>query len=529
MTVLDLYDAVAVEFGEPDVCVIGAGAAGIILATQLIQRGLRVAVLEGGGRDLEQESQSLYRADVVGQPHEGVHEGRFRTYGGSTTKWGGEIVELEDEDFEPRDWLPGSGWPFRKEELKPYYARALSAEGMPVADPDAEIWRKAGAARPDLGESLEMRFSRFIPEPDFTDFTQLYKAALETSDRLTVYLHANAIQLVFGSDASRVVAVRCRTLHGHEMQVRARTFVLCLGGIETVRFLLQPDHRYPWHGHPLLGRHFQDHVVTTAGTVEVRDRRRFHMYFSNIWVGGLKYTPKFKLPASLREAENLLDATAEPLFADDAYLMRIKNVARASVGRRRFADVKAGDVAAMVGHLPALVRHAWEFKHHGRGYHAPHTPIALSVVCEQEPLGRSAIALTNERDALGLFRATLNWHVSDLELRTIARCAHLVERALAERAIATVTLDADLSSNPDRLRTQCRDWFHHMGAARMGPTQQDGVVDPQLRIHGIDNAYVCSSAVFPTSSSANPTHTLIALAIRLSDTLSQALASRPSP
>ncbi len=182
----------------------------------------------------------------------------------------------------------------------------------------------------------------------------------------------------------------------------------------------------------------------------------------------------------------------------------------------------------MVGHLPALVRHAWEFRRHGRGYHAPHTPIALSVVCEQEPLGRSAITLTTERDALGLFHAALNWHVSDLELRTMARCAHLVERALAERAIAMVTLDADLSSNPDRFRTQCRDWFHHMGAARMGTTEHDGVVDPELRIHGIDNAYVCSSAVFPTSSSANPTHTLIALAIRLSDTLSQALASRPS-
>ena len=140
---------------------------------------------------------------------------------------GGEIVELEDEDFEPRDWLPGSGWPFGKEELKPYYARALSAEGMPVADPDAEICGRR-ALRAWTSERAWRCASRgTYPNP--TSPSLQGKASLETSDRLTVYLHANAIQLVFGSDASRVVAVRCRTLLGHEMQIRARNLRALFG------------------------------------------------------------------------------------------------------------------------------------------------------------------------------------------------------------------------------------------------------------------------------------------------------------
>jgi choline dehydrogenase-like flavoprotein len=525
MTVLDLHDATGLEFPDPDVCVIGAGAAGIILATQLLKQGKRVLVLEGGGRDLEPTSQALYESDVAGHPHEGIHHGRYRMYGGTTTKWGGQVLEFGHEDFEVRPWMPGSGWPFGKNLLKPYYTRALAAEGITRAErSDEEVWRRLRLVRPDFGIDLESYFSLWTPDPDFT---RLYKTLLEKSDQLMVYLHANAVQLVLHPDPSRVGAVRCRTLKGREMQFRARSFALFWGVIETTRFLLQPGYGYPWEGHPLLGRNFQDHVAAVCGAIVVQDPRRFYNYFSNAWVRGLKYQPKLKLSVRLKEQEMLLGATAVPIFVEDESLLHLKAIAR-DVVHGRISRVKVGDASIILAHLPTLARHAWEFKRHGRAYHSGHTSIQLNIFCEQEPLGQSAIYLSSERDSLGLLRATLDWHISDLELRTLRRCTQIVQQTLKAQGIATVIPDADLLSITDRFRLKCYDSAHHMGGVRMGRLPDEGIVDPELRIHGIENAYVCSTAVFPTSGSSNPTHTLIALAIRLSDTLVQRLAGAPA-
>ena len=113
-----------------DVCVLGAGAAGIVLTMELLRLGKRVTLLEAGGVGIEAASQEPYRSEISGLPHTGIHAGRFRVYGGSTTRWGGQILELDDEDFEQRPNVPGSGWPFPKAALRSFYERALHIEGL---------------------------------------------------------------------------------------------------------------------------------------------------------------------------------------------------------------------------------------------------------------------------------------------------------------------------------------------------------------------------------------------------------------
>jgi choline dehydrogenase-like flavoprotein len=116
-----------------------------------------------------------------------------------------------------------------------------------------------------------------------------------------------------------------------------------------------------------------------------------------------------------------------------------------------------------------------------------------------------------------LLRARLDWRISELELRTIRYFAETAAGALAE--IADVELDAALLSGDDAFKTRCDDSNHHMGGMRMAAAPNDGVVSPELLLQGTKNAYVCSGAVFPTSGFSNPTHTVIALAMRLADRL----------
>src|ERR1700741_116073 len=114
-----------------DVCVVGAGAGGLVLATELIRQHKRVLLLEGGGlRRWERRSQALNKSRILGHRYVGAHSGRFRTLGGSTATWAGQITELDEIDFANRPWVPGSGWPISKSDLTDCYNRAIEIEGL---------------------------------------------------------------------------------------------------------------------------------------------------------------------------------------------------------------------------------------------------------------------------------------------------------------------------------------------------------------------------------------------------------------
>ena len=169
-----IFDFDQAETATPehaDVCILGAGAAGVALAIELAARGQHVTVLEGGGGTQEKRSQQIYDSEVIAQPHRGIHHGRYRTLGGTTTRWGGQILELQAMDFARRDWIAGSGWPFAKSELAPFYERALEYVGLRRVEHDDEaVWKALGLdcadaqfARDAFAPELTMMYSRWLP------------------------------------------------------------------------------------------------------------------------------------------------------------------------------------------------------------------------------------------------------------------------------------------------------------------------------------------------------------------------------
>jgi choline dehydrogenase-like flavoprotein len=152
-----------------------------------------------------------------------------------------------------------------------------------------------------------------------------------------------------------------------------------------------------------------------------------------------------------------------------------------------------------------------------RAYNPASSEISLRVHCEQRPDGESSITLADERDSLGLLRARLDWRISDLELETIRYYAETAATSLSQ--VAEVQPDSALLNRDPSFLDKCDDSNHHMGGMRMANSPDRGVVSPDLLLNGTRNVYICSGAVFPTSGFSNPTHTVLALAIRLSDHL----------
>ena len=107
-----------------DIIIVGAGAAGIALALELIDSKLQVLLLESGGLDANSDTNSLLEDHSVGLTYPDLETTRARYFGGTTNMWTGWCKPLDPIDFRPRPWLNIAGWPVSHEQLEPYYHRA---------------------------------------------------------------------------------------------------------------------------------------------------------------------------------------------------------------------------------------------------------------------------------------------------------------------------------------------------------------------------------------------------------------------
>lgn len=501
-----------------DVCVIGAGAAGIALCNELILQNKRVLLLESGGLNFEDASQQLYAGEATGVTFEGLLEGRARVFGGTTTEWGGQVLELNELDFKRRSWIEGSGWPLNKDELVSDYKRAIEFEGLELSPSDPqEIWKKLGLSPLKIGSELISEFSQWSPVPNFakSHFKKFFESKL-----VTVCLHANACEFNFGEFSNIIESVNVRTLTGKSCNVRARQFVLCVGAIETCRLLLQPRANRkiaPWSDNRYLGRHFNEHISCFAADIYDLRVDPVRGYFDYTFVDGFKFHPKMKMSDDVQEKYKTLNVcgTISFVVGQEEIIGRAYKIFRL-VKKRRFSEISRYDYIFLLRHMPALLWHITPY--HFSAWSAARLAAAsvkLCVHCEQSPYSESQITLTTARDQLGLFRPKIDWRISEEEISSIARYVEIARATFAREGIGRVVPIPELINNPSDIVTRCKESYHQMGGTRMASTDSEGVVDPNLRVFGTKNLYICSCSVFPTSGFANPTHTLIALAMRL--------------
>ncbi|MGE3741342.1 MAG: GMC family oxidoreductase N-terminal domain-containing protein, partial [Geminicoccaceae bacterium] len=271
-----------------DLCVVGAGAAGIALTTALLGSGLRICVLESGGMRPDRWRQSLADAEAHGQPYFPIIETRARCFGGTTTWWNGECRPLDPaEDLEPRPWLDDPGWPIPAGELLRYYpaAQEFCGLGAEPFDP-APAWLAAAGheALPLDPTRFVTRMFRYAP---VLDFAELHGAGLRAADDVTVLLHAHAAGIDMSPDGRRAIGVRVRRRNAPELQVAASATVLATGGIENARLLLLSG---LGNYHDLVGRHFMEHLFLddAAPVVGLGPSALFRPYFRRMSAHGLQ-------------------------------------------------------------------------------------------------------------------------------------------------------------------------------------------------------------------------------------------------
>jgi choline dehydrogenase-like flavoprotein len=269
-----------------DLCVVGTGAAGLTIASEMLDASLNVVLVESGGLDFEPPTQSLYDVDISGLPHPGSTQGRFRVCGGSTTKWGGQALPLMPSDFKRREWVTHSGWPISFEEVSRYYPRACRFLSVDEKNFDTDLFSYLGARPPGFDvQRVWYHFSKWSPHPDLR---QHYLGTLRNSKNCTLLLHANVTNIVLEAEFGRVRQLEVQSLDSRKATVRAKMFVLCVGGIESARLLLS-NRRQRLNGigndFDLVGRFFRIIPArSSAGCAQLIRRARSggSMSFTNV-------------------------------------------------------------------------------------------------------------------------------------------------------------------------------------------------------------------------------------------------------
>jgi choline dehydrogenase-like flavoprotein len=518
---------------DADVCVVGAGPAGALVADRLAGEH-RVVVLDAGPRfdpdeRIERQERAIRPAfdrpdvwDVGGQRDAHAASGerfyplnhaRVKGVGGSTLHWQGMVMRLHEDDFRSGTARGvGPDWPIAYDDLRPYYAEAETELGVAgAADnpfaPPREHPHPMPAFPPSYSDSLfaeacdELEIAMHsVPNarnsepyggrsecvgygtcqpvcPSGAKYDATVHIDRAESQGATVVDRAQVQHLDHGSD--RIEAATYATPDG-EYRQSADAFVLACGGVETPRLLLLSDSgEYPdglANTSGRVGSYFFDHLFAGVGGVLDEPTRQNHVGFLT------------------SESHQFYDDAGADIAP---FKLEFFNYAGPSPVEMALSGDRWGD--DLLDHL--------------RSAYGNH--IAVGGLVEQLPREDSYVGLDPEQtDTHGNPVPDVHWTVGDRALATIER-ANEIQRAILEELGAEITWTV----GPEETGPA----YHHMGTTRMGTDPAASVVDPSCRTHDLENCWIAGSSVFPTGGALNPTLTIAALALRTADAVDAAL------
>ncbi len=513
-----------------DVCIVGAGVAGQTLAMSLVAKGLDVLLCESGKRDFDPDIQKLAEGRNIGETYYDLETSRLRLFGGTAAIWGGRCAELDPIDFEKRDYVPHSGWPISKKTLDPYYKKIFDQLGLERSGDDT-LWERINQPKPPFN-SDKLSAGLWCFDENGERFTDPNRGSLKDVRTL---LEATLTKLDVAENG-RVIGAQFNSLSGKSAFVKAKSFVLAAGAMETVRLLMGAVPARPdgfGNAHDQLGRFFMEHPHARGGQILPKDvAQAVRLLPRALRIKGRRYAAYLRPSEVFQREAGILNSSLsfaprrhEGLKKDAVRAVKDKlkhDLPSTKFWRSFYKKIKA---LSIKGHE---LRDPWPIVKKLK--RKPETFGLYAVIrAEQAPNPDSRLLLSHHRDASGLRRLEFDWRLLDIDKRSIQVLMETLDTEFktlgwGEVIPAAWINEPEVMWNFDPLISAHHiGGYHHMGGTRMSDTAATGVVDENCRLFESPNLYIASSSVFPTGGWANPTVTIMALADRLGDYLADHL------
>lgn len=481
------------SLSRPDVCIVGAGPAGLSAALALGEAGRTVLLLESGSQSRSTAAQELNDGDHEGEPYVGLAASRHRQLGGTSNIWnvpvqgriGAKYVPLSEPDLDE--------WPIDWAELQPYYRQAQELCGLGPFEYAAPFWATADRRPFDLdGTALTSGVYQYGTS---TQFTRKLPHRVQQSDGVTLVPGATVVGLEIHGP-TRLARVNAVGDDGQSFALRPRAVILACGAVENARLLLLAglESDSPW-----LGQGFMEHARDFSLSM-IPDSP--DLLATSLFYDQHESEDGHLISGRLALTDEALDGHQIPNASMLLY-------PRSRIDRRFSARLWRAVRGSPV--VPPS-RYGWSALSIDP---SDLTDFKVIVEAEQRPNRANRIVLSDRTDRFGnqLPHLVLEWIEED-QVR-FDRLRELVDESFRSACLGRLQYEAgrppDLSAH------------HHAGTTRMSTSLGSGVVDRDGRLFQSDNLFVAGASVFPTAGFANPTLTIVAMAIRLARHINQLL------
>lgn len=542
-----------------DICVVGAGPAGITAAIELAECGFAVTLVESGDESNAPLAQRLSNAEIVTPgSHEVMEDAVRRGLGGTSALWGGRCVPLDPIDFENRDFIVGSGWPLSSGDLEEYYRRACEILG--VGDPAFEV--DACRTLATKGRQLSSNFAntkticatqleRWSQSPNVWES---FKDKVKLHPNITVQSGLTCVgfrQTQMDDPVTEMLLQPTSAPKPEPIIVKSRVFVIACGGVESTRLVLNSVSDplgLKLSSPQLVGRYYMGHPSGKIADIELFGDPTKTIYGFEC-DGGVYVRRRITFQPDMLYKEKLLNiafwldnaplsdwrhgsgvlsaaylALTAPLLGRFLAPAAIRKRVAGAHGAQRLQHVM-NCMRSPLRTVLFCIKFFWQ-----RYLAKPRLPgfftysatnrYALHYHAEQVPNWNSAITLSNEKDTLGQRRAKISLEWSQQDVDSIIKAHELLEQALQANGVGRLIYRVASEKLNESIREQAVDGFHQIGTLRMAAESSCGVTDSYGCLFGTQNVFVASSAIFPTSGQANPTLSLVALAVRQAEYIS---------
>ncbi len=541
---MPIFDDLTSVASTPDITVVGSGPAGLAVALSCAKAGRSVCVIESGGRNVERAAERLSRAEIVdARRHVPMDIAVRRGLGGTSSLWGGRIVPLDEIDFDRRFVGEDAEWPIKHSDLSVGYSDAAEFFGLPDADFKSQV---VGFSLPAGVHTADLEL--WCPE---TDMARLHLAQLDAPNGPRVLLGATVVGLEFDESNRRVRRVVIATADGRRT-IPVKNLVLAGGGLESTRLLLSEQRRYPQMFGGVdgpLGRYYMGHIsgkIASIALAKPPDVESLDFFLARC--GGFArrrftFDRQVLHDSSIQNIALWIDNPPFDWAAHRSGTLSLVYLALAigPIGRRLVSEaVRASHVGPTPGNYLKHIRNIFSAPHRtareifhvlrDRYVSKPRRPgfiirneagrYALHYHAEQRPNADSRVTLADSTDELGVPRLKIDLRYRRDDAASVVKAHVLLNAALTESGHGSLEYWQPETKRIDHVMDQASDGIHQIGTTRMSASSKTGIVDQHCRVHGIDNLYLASTSVFPTSGQANPTFTAVALALRLARRLS---------
>jgi choline dehydrogenase-like flavoprotein len=503
--------------------------AGIYLASS--RKDLKIIILESGTKSFDKDIHNLNYIDTS-ESHKYNHlDNRYRGVGGSSSHWGGRLLPLRPSDIEARPYLDLDAWPINYEELNKYHTTIEKILKVDVQSYEEEIVKSFKGSEHFIlnNQDFNLRFPKWLTFKN-CNFSNLFSSEIKNLKNLEIFINSTVSDLKINKETALCTSATAISLSQKTITVIAKEFLLTSGTLDSTKLLLQletqTDFNSPFSSSSVLGHYFNDHLGATVADLEILNLKETTEALSYNFIGNTRRSIHFEQSARAQQKDKVASGFAHIIMhpTDESPLANLKSLLR-KLQRGRLAETKNEIKSLSKNPALALTLLNWRFIKK-KLYWPSNITLTLDLWIEQIPQYDNRLSLSSNRDALGLPILKMHWAPTSKDEETFKNLSKRIDRYWKESPLHSIALlkwRTGVLEDNTSIISSAADLSHPAGTIRMGNNPSHSIVSPTLQTHSIKNLSVASAAVFPSSGSANPTYTILQLALRAAENILKTL------